>query len=147
MCPQRCLLAFLLGVGQLGLGGTRLHGEEGMLPATFARWGQPQHGNQLGQIGWEQGGRWELPGGGQGANVAVTEPATLPPPAGWSAAVGTAEAGCELPAPASAIRISLHLTNGVFIFFLRDVISCLEGVCSLIYKFTFSFPPCILSSC
>lgn len=86
-------------------------------------------------------------GGDQGANVPITELAMLPQPAGRSAAVGTAEAGCELFAPASAIRVNIHLTNGVFIFFLRDVISLLEGVCSLIYKFTFSFPPCILLSC
>lgn len=57
-------------------------------------------------------------GGGRGANFPGTEPAMLPVPAGRSAAAGTAEAGSELPAPASAIPISLHLTNGVFIFFL-----------------------------
>lgn len=96
--------------------GDALHGDEGMPPATSAPWGQPQRDKQA---GWEQGGC-------QGANVPIT---------GWLCcpeAVGAARAGCELPTPAPAIGISLHLTNGVFIFFLRDVISCLEGACSLI---------------
>lgn len=53
-CPAqgcRCLLAFLLAVGELALGGRGCMEGEGMPPATAACWGQTQHGNQLGQIG------------------------------------------------------------------------------------------------
>lgn len=54
-----------------------------------------------------------------GSRVGVREP--MSPSRSWLClpeAVGTARAGCELPSPAPAIGVSLHLTNGVFIFFL-----------------------------
>jgi len=135
-----CLLAFLLGVGQLGLGGRGCRGRRGCCLPLLLAGDKHSTGTSWDKVAGSRMGIRSCRGG-QGANVHVTELAMLPVTAGRSAAVGTAEAGWEWPAPTSAVWISLRLTNGVFIFFFWDVISCLERVRLLILNSHFLFLP------
>lgn len=116
-CPQCCCcpLAFLLGLGPSWFGRMWLRGEEGMLPTPLLAWDKHSmrpHWDKLAQSRVAIRSCLERVREQMSPNGASYDPCACREVSGS----GDIQGSCELPA--TAIRISLHLTNGVYIFFL-----------------------------